>query len=104
MQIALILPAAIVGVACVRGGADPADEILAELRAYAEAVETGDEAAALAFYSEDWSKDGKTKEDLTGVFAGGYFVGAFEDTGIGLDQAEIVVDGDTAIVAHTCLR
>ena len=67
-----MLPAVIVGTACVRGDADQTDEIMAELRAYAEAVETGDEAAALAFYSEDWSKDGKTKEDLTGVFAGGF--------------------------------
>jgi hypothetical protein len=33
-----VLPAVIFGVACVQGDADPTDEIMAEVRAYAEAM------------------------------------------------------------------
>jgi len=88
-----LLPAMIFGAACVQGGADPVDEVMAEVRAYAEAMETADQEAALAFYSEDWGKDGATKEDLTGEFAEGFFAAVYEGTEVDLEQAEIVVDG-----------
>jgi beta-fructofuranosidase len=93
-----MLPAVIFGAACVRSGADPADEVMAAVRDYAEAMEAGDTARALAFYSEDWSKDGATKEDLSDDFAEGFFSAAYKGTKVDLDQAEVVVDGDTATV------
>jgi beta-fructofuranosidase len=93
-----MLPAVIVGTACVRSGADPTHEIMAELRAYAEAMENTDQEAALAFYSEDWGKDGATKEDLTGEFAEGFFAAVYPGVEVDLDRVEIVVEGDTATV------
>jgi beta-fructofuranosidase len=99
-----LLPAVIFGASCVQGGRDPADAIMAAVRAYAEAMEAGDAEAALAFFSEDWSKDGATKEDLRENFAGGFFAAAYEDTEVDLDQAEIVVDGDTATVGPVIFK
>jgi len=83
--------AVIFGVACLQGGADPAEEILAEVRGYAEAMETADQEAALAFYSEDWGKDGATKEDLKGEFAEGFFAAIYPGVEVGLDQVDAVV-------------
>jgi beta-fructofuranosidase len=93
-----VLPAVIFGVACVQGDADPTDEIMAEVRAYAEAMETTDREAALAFYSEDWGKDGATKEDLAGEFGEGFFAASYPGVEVDLERVEIVVDGDTATV------
>jgi beta-fructofuranosidase len=90
--------AVIFGVACLQGGADPVEEIMAEVRAYAEAMETTDQEAALAFYSEDWGKDGATKEDLKDEFAEGFFAAIYPGVEVDLDRVEIVVEGDTATV------
>jgi len=55
---------AICRVSSMPASADPAEGIMAALKAYAGAVEAGDAAEALAFYSEDWSKDAATAEDM----------------------------------------
>jgi beta-fructofuranosidase len=93
-----VLPAVVFGVACVQGDADPTDDILAEVRAYAEAMEAADQEAALAFFSEDWGKDGATKEDLAGEFAEGFFAAIYPGVEVDLDRVEIVVEGDKATV------
>ncbi len=94
-----VAAAVICGTLSIPASADPTEDIMAAVRAYARAMETGDTAAALAFYSEDWSKDGATKEDLAKNFAEGFFSGKYyKTTEVGLDQAEVVVDGDKATV------
>jgi len=93
-----ILSAVISGAASGQAGTDPAEDVMATLKAYARALSAGDKAAALAFFSEDWGKDGNTKADLTENFAGGFFVGVRKGTGIDFDQAEVKVDGDMATV------
>jgi len=93
-----VLPWVMLQAACMQAGTDPADEVMAELRDYAEAMETADQEAALAFYSEDWGKDGATKEDLKGEFAEGFFAAVYPGVEVDLDKVEIVVEGDTATV------
>jgi beta-fructofuranosidase len=93
-----MLPAVIFGVACGQDGSDPTDDILAEVRSYAEAMETADQEAALAFYSDAWTKDGATKEDLKEEFAEGFFAAVYPGVEVDLDRVEVVVEGDTATV------
>ena len=99
-----MLPAVIFGVACGQGDADPVDDIMAEVHAYAEAMKAADQEAALAFFSENWGKDGATKEDLTEEFVSGFFGGVYPGVEVDLDQAEVEVDGDTAIVGPVIFR
>jgi beta-fructofuranosidase len=94
----LAVPTLIIGAASMPASAEAAEEVMATLRAYAKAMEASDTEGALAFYSEDWGKDGNTKKDLRENFAGGFFAASYKGTKVSLDQVEIVVDGDTATV------
>ena len=52
--------AVICGLACVPASADATEDIMAVLGDFAKAVEAEDVAGMLAFYADDWSKDGST--------------------------------------------
>jgi DUF1680 family protein/sucrose-6-phosphate hydrolase SacC (GH32 family) len=83
---------------------DPADEILAALRGFAEAMEAGDAAGVLDFYSEDWSRDGLTKEDLREYYEGDFALGGFKDMELLLDLAEVVTYSDGAKVGPVAFK
>ncbi len=88
----------LIGAASMQARADSADDVMAAVKAYAKAFNARDTEAALAFYSEDWRKDANSKEDLKENFAGGFFTGRYEGTGVEVDQTEVDVNGDTATV------
>jgi beta-fructofuranosidase len=99
-----LLLALIVGVPSVLGGADPADEVLAALRGFAEAMEAGDAAGVLDFYSESWARDGLTKEDLREYYEGDFALGGFKEMELLLDLVEVVTYSDGAKVGPVTFK
>jgi beta-fructofuranosidase len=99
-----IVPAVIFSVGFVHGGTDPTEDILAAVRGWAEAMEAGDAVGVLAFYSEDWSEEGATKDDLRKYFEGDLPEGPFKEQELDLKYAEVVVDRDSATVGPVVLR
>ena len=61
----------IMGASSRAASADPADDVMAAIEAYAAAYNAHDAETALTFYSEVWRKDANAKEDLKENFAGG---------------------------------
>jgi len=94
----LAVPALIIGAASVQAGADPADDIMAALSRYAKAVASEDAAGIVAFYSEDWSKDGATKADMEKYLKEDVAEGYYKNAEIVFDAAEVVADGDKVSV------
>jgi hypothetical protein len=87
-----------------QGQLDPAEEVLAALRAFAEAMEAGDAAGVLDFYSEDWSRDGLTKDDLREYYEGDFALGGFKDMELLLDLAEVITYTDGAKVGPVAFK
>ena len=81
------------------------DEVLAALRAYDTATRAGDIDGQVAFFSESWrSSSGTTKADLRQQLLQQADRGGDEDKRLVLDDAEVVVDGDSATVDPVKLR
>jgi beta-fructofuranosidase len=76
----------------MQAGADPADDVMAAIDAYAKAIHARDVEGILDFYSEDWSKDGVTKKDLEQYYKGEFAQGADKGTEVLLDQVQVVMD------------
>jgi ketosteroid isomerase-like protein len=76
---------------------DPAEEVLATMKAYIESMAAQDVDALVAFFSEDWEGEGGVgKEVLRGYFEGQIDQGLYDDIEVILDDTEVVVDGNTA--------
>ena len=105
LSLAMVLTV-IFGAASVPASADPAeDEALAVMRDYGKAMKAGDMDALLALYSEDWAGmwgfgRSSLEEDLQELIK----KGGYEDTEFDLDNAEVVVDGDTVTFAPVTLK
>ena len=76
------------------------DEVLAAMQAHVEARERGDIQVVVDSYSEEWSDDkGYRKQTLSGWHLGSIYEGTKLDITIDLRAAEIVIDGDEAIIS-----
>ena len=81
------------------------DEVLAALRAYDTATRAGDIDGQVAFFSESWrSSSGTTKADLREHLQKQIDRGGDEDKRLVLDDAKVVVDGDSASTDPVALR
>ncbi len=81
------------------------DEVLAALRAYDAATRAGDVDGQVAFFAEAWrSSSGTTKGDLKEQLCKQADRGADQDKRFVLDDAKVVVDGDSATVDPVKLR
>lgn len=99
MMLAVSMAVAVIsGAASVPASADPADEIMAALSRYAKAVEAGDGAGIIDFYSEAWSKDGSTKEDIKKYILEDIAEGYYKNAEIVFDDAEVVLDENKVFV------
>jgi len=80
------------------------DEVLAAMQAHVEARARGDIQVVVDSYSEEWSDDkGYRKQTLSGWHLGSIYEGTKLDITIDLRAAEIVIDGDEAIISPVCL-
>ena len=83
----------------------PADEALAALRAYGAAMRDGDVARQLAFYSPEWhSEAGRTLADVQASLRKEAERAANQRKRFDLDNAKVVVEGDTATIDPVVLR
>lgn len=72
---------------------------------YRRARRAGDADGALNFFSEAWqSASGRTKADLRQSVQEDLAQGSFTSKGLGLDDARVVVDGDTATIDPVAIR
>ena len=73
--------------------------MLATVRDFSAATAAGDVERQLAFYSEDWQGDsGRTKADLRASYREQDQQASGVDKRLVLDDAKVVVEGDTAII------
>lgn len=112
MQAVFVL-AVICGAVSTPASADSAEDIMAAVSDFAKAVEASDADGIINFYSDDWGKDGASKEFIEewireGIAEGFYWVGSnqyvLKDTKVILDGAEVDVDGDTAILGPVIFK
>ena len=81
------------------------DAVLAAMRGYSVAMLAGDLEAMLAFYSEKWrSSAGTTKAGLRQQLQEQIDGASHEPKRLVLDDADVVVDGDTATVDPVAIR
>ena len=79
--------------------------VLAALQDYNTAMKAGDIERQLAFFSEEWqSSSGGTKADLRASFQTQDLQASNQDKRLVLDDAKVVVDGDTAIIDPVTTR
>ncbi len=79
--------------------------VLAALQDYNTAMKAGDIERQLAFFSEEWqSSSGGTKADLRASFQTQDLQASNKDKRLVLDDAKVVVDGDTAIIDPVTTR
>ena len=79
--------------------------VLAALPDYNTAMKAGDIERQLAFFSEEWqSSSGGTKADLRASFQTQDLQASNKDKRLVLDDAKVVVDGDTAIIDPVTTR
>ena len=75
------------------------ESVLAAVRDFSAATAAGDVERQLAFYSEEWESDaGRTKADLRASYREQDQQAGSTDKRLVLDDAKVVVEGDTAIV------
>ena len=75
------------------------ESVLATVQDFSTATAAGDVERQLAFYSEEWQSDsGRTKADLRASYREQDQQASSGDKRLVLDDAKVVVEGDTAIV------
>ncbi len=86
-------------------GAETGDEVLAALRDYDAATRSGDIEGQVAFFADAWrSGSGRTKVDLQEQLRQRADRAGDREKRLVLDDARVVVDGDSAIVDPVRLR
>ena len=81
------------------------ESVLAAVQDFSAATAAGDIERQLAFFSEEWqSSSGGTKADLRASFQTQDLQASNKDKRLVLDDAKVVVDGDTAIIDPVTTR
>ncbi len=97
MMLAVSMVAAVIsGGVSGQASADTADDVMAAARDFAKAVAAEDAEGIIAFYSEDWNKDGGSKKAMARWLKEDVAEGYYKNTELVLDDAKVEVDGDTA--------
>jgi beta-fructofuranosidase len=92
----------ICGWACAPGGDEA--EVMAVMDDYRTAMLTGDVAALVDLYSDDWrDHHGSTKEDLKKGYESTTEKGPHKGLEVHLDDIEVAIDGDVATVSPVTL-
>ncbi len=93
---AIVVTSMVTGCATVGVGPTPAEEAAAALSDFQAAIAAQDLEKIMASYSGDFNTQGMDKPGVRGLYEALSAQGLLQGITVGLEDCEIVVDGDTA--------